>query len=433
MDLAMKTADYAAPEDSIRAPRSTHIWIWLLCALPAITALTSFSPSGNFSYTQLVVRQFWLPSNLFELATIVLAISCGSSIQKGWAVLSQATKLLLSLWLVSVCIATAFAEFPSAAVLSLMSWLTHTLFAMSLLFLFRFWRDTHSDAVTILSNAMPIGAACYIVTIAIFVAVVGMSGDFDWISSQPGFPHIRHSGYFLITAMALSTGMVATSSGRTKVLHIALLSASFGFAIWIGSRGPLMAYFVMLAAALALFRPMRSAKALAAIVLAIVVGSVLSQSIPAPDHESFNVIARLLGLKSGSVEELSSGRTEFWRQTWHAIIAQPFIGHGGSQFRLQVPVAVGNYYHPHNSVLQFAYDWGVIGAAAILSLITLSMIKLGKMAVAEGNRLVSPFLAAFSMSVFSLIDGVFYYNLPIMLFLTCAAAIMAQKKSQQLG
>ena len=188
-----------------------------------------------------------------------------------------------------------------------------------------------------------------------------------------------------------------------------------------------MAYFVMLAAALVLFRPMRSAKTLATIALAIIAASVLSQIVPAPDHESFNVIARLLGLKSGSVEELSSGRTEFWRQTWHAIIAQPFIGHGGSQFRLQVPVAVGNYNHPHNSVLQFAYDWGVIGAAAILSLITLSMIELGKMAVAEGNRLVSPFLAAFSMAVFSLIDGVFYYNLPIMLFLTCAAAIMAQK------
>jgi hypothetical protein len=32
------------------------------------------------------------------------------------------------------------------------------------------------------------------------------------------------------------------------------------------------------------------------------------------------------------------------------------------------------------------------------------------------------------MAMFSLIDGVFYYNLPIMLFLTCAFGILVQRE-----
>ena len=429
MDMVMGTADNDSCLGQHRAPRSAYIWIGVLCALPVLTAWLSFAPSGQFSYAQLVARQFWLPSNLFELATIIFALSSGLSIQKLWLTLGRNTKLLASVWLASVFLATIFAEYPAAAMLSLVSWMTHALFAMAALYLFRMWRDIdHPDVITAFSNAMPVGAALYVLTIAIFMAVVGTSADFDWMSSQPGFPHIRHSGYFLMPAMALSTGMIATCSGRQKFLHTVLLAISFGFAIWIGSRGPLMAYFVMLAAAMLVFRSMRNPKTLGYIAMAVVAATLLSQALPTPDHDAFNVVARLLGLKSGTAEELSTGRTEFWRQTWHAIMAQPFIGHGGGQFRLQVPVAVATFNHPHDSVLQFAYEWGLIGAGAILSLLALAIFKLGRIAIADANGLLAPFLALFSMAVFSLIDGVFYYNLPIMLFLTCAAAIVARAK-----
>jgi O-antigen ligase len=428
MNNATNTADHSG---NIIAPRSAYIWIWALSALPAITAWLSFSPSGDFSYAQLVVRQFWLPSYFFELATIILAISSGLSIQKEWLALHRSTKFLMSVWLLSVFVATALAEFPSAAMLSLVSWMTHALFAISLFYLFRLWRNIDQfNVVAAFSNAIPLGATAYVLTIAIFMTVVGISADFDWVSSQPGFPHIRHSGYFLMTAMALSTAMIATRSGRQRVLHTVLLAVSFGFAIWIGSRGPLIAYFAMLAGSMILFRPMRNARTLGHIALAVVAATVLSQAFPTPDHSAFNVISRFLGLKLGTVEELSSSRTEFWRQTWHAIVANPIIGHGGNQFRLQVPIAGANYNHPHDSIFQFAYDWGVIGAASLLALLGQNIIKMCRIAVKDSNRLLGSFLVVISMAGFSLIDGVFYYNLPIMLFLTCAAAILASSKPQ---
>lgn len=409
--------------------RSAIWWIAALSALPAVTALLSFRVDGEFAFWQLVARQFWLPSQLFEIATIVFAFSRGCALQKECAELGGKVKLLVALWLLSMLLASAFAENANTAVLSLISWTIHSLFAVSALFLFRRWRSNsqgNRGNIIMFADAMPIGSAAFVFLMVIFMVMVGIRSDYDWVSSLPGFTHIRHSGYFLMPAIALSTGMIASHDGKRRHLHLVLLAINFGFAIWIGSRGPLMAYFGVLAAAVLLFAMMRNARTIGTIMLALAGGALLSQAIPTPDHSSFNAVARFEGSNSQSAEKLSSGRTEIWRDTLRGVLEHPVLGHGGNQFRLQVPAAKETYNHPHNSVLQFAYEWGLIGAAAMLCLLALLSGRLVRLTFAYPRRNLAMFLAASSMALFSLIDGVFYYNLPIMLFLTCAFGILSQ-------
>lgn len=405
---------------SVSAGKSSLFWVSALCALPVLTALLSFRPDGDFAVWQMYIRQFWLPSQFFEIATVVFAFSRGCSVQKSFGSFTTPVKALALIWLAAMLLAAQ----PATALLSLISWLIHGLFAISAWFLFKRWQGNwQSDFV----DAMPLGSAIFALTIGGFIAFVGITTDYDWVSSLPGFPHIRHSGYFLMPAMALSAGAIALSTGNRRLLHMVLLAINFGFAIWIGSRGPLMIFAGMLALAFAVFAVMRNPRAIAAIALALGIGAVLSQVVPTPGHSSFNVVSRVSGSDTQSVDKLSSGRTEIWRDTLQAIVDQPLVGHGGNQFRLQIPAAKETYNHPHNSVLQFAYEWGSIGACAMLILLAMLGVRLLRATFANPAENLALFLGALSMAMFSLIDGLFYYNLPIILFLTCAFGILKQR------
>jgi O-antigen ligase len=376
-----------------------------------------------------LARQFWLPSQFFEIATIIFAFTRGCAIRREVSTYSKAVRNLALIWLAAMALASALAPQPNTAMLGAISWVIHALFAVSAFFLFKRWQgDSSADWRAIFATWMPTGSVVFVALILGFVAIVGFESKYDWVSSLPGFTHIRHSGYFLMPAMALSTGMIAISAGRLRVVHMALLAINFGFAIWIGSRGPLIIYFILLVSAVVLFAAMRNMRALGAILLSLAAGALLSQALPAPAHSSFNAISRIEGGKSQSVDKLSSGRTDIWRGTIGGIVDRPLIGHGGNQFRLLVPAARETYNHPHNSVLQFTYEWGVIGGGALLCLLVMLAWQLLKRTIARPSQHLPLFLAAASMAMFSLIDGVFYYNLPIMLFLTCAFGILVQRE-----
>lgn len=407
---------------------ASSLWFAFLACLPVIFALISLRTDGQFAFWQLFVRQFWLPGQIFEVGTIIFAFSQGCSLQREFKSYPHFVRILTVVWFASIIVATLFSPQPNTAMLGMISWTIHALFAISIYYLWKNWENEAGlNCRYKLATWVPLGGACFGLLIVAFVLGVGLQADYDWVSSLPGFTHIRHSGYFLMPAMALSAGMIAITDGRQKLRHMALLAANFGFTIWIGSRGPLTVFVALLLLAFILFAVMRNIRTIGALLLSVAAGASLSQAIPAPAHSSFNAISRIEGGKSQSVDKLSSGRTDIWRDTAQGIAERPLVGHGGNQFRLLVPAAQKTYNHPHNSVLQFTYEWGLVGGGALLCLLALLFWRMFRISMMRPNEMLPLFLAASSMAIFSLIDGVFYYNLPIMLFLTFAFAILVQR------
>ena len=432
MDIATNSGRHAeAPIVRQAGIDQSILWVCGLCALPVLAALTTMQTDGNLATWQLVARQFWLPAQLFEIATILFALSRGCSPMTQMKSLTKPVGLLALTWMASVALATMFANDLPAAIMSSAKWMLHGLFAMSLWHLSRRWpADWPSQIV----NMLPIGISAFAVVIIGFVMIVGVSSDYDWISSLPGFPHIRHPGYFLMPAIALSTLMVFKSTGRYRYLHACLLAVNFGFAIWIGSRGPLFVYALLLIPALFVFATVfagNKTRAIGSVVLALLGGVLLSQAIPCPDNGAFNALSRFMGTQNTSVDAFSSGRTELWRETAAAIGEQPWIGHGGDQFRKQISAAKNTSKHPHDSILQFAYEWGVIGAVSFIALLAILFMRSFKATFADPEANLGMFFAASEMVLFSLIDGVFYYNLPIMLFIACMFGTLSQEKSHR--
>jgi O-antigen ligase len=404
-------------------------WLCALSSLPLLTAMASLELDGVFAGWQVITRRFWLVPQLFEIATIIFALSQGCSPSAQIKALNLPVRLLVLLWVINLAIATAMAAQPQTAVLSAISWMIHGLFALSLWHLFKGWAANSANRI---AATLPLGSAAFGLLIIGFVSLVGVGSDYNWILSLPGFPHIRHSGYFLMPALALATWMIFSSSGRTKYAYAVLLAMNFGFAIWIGSRGPLIVYAALLIPALLVFArvyPRAKFGSGASVTAALLAGILMSQTIPAPAHTSFNALSRFLRADN-SVDSFSSGRTELWRDGLKAISQQPFLGHGGNQFRYQVPSAQKTYNHPHNSILQFTYEWGLIGALAMFSLIALGVAAMVRATMRDPERNLGLFFAGSSILLFSLIDGLLYYNLPIMLFLVCLAGIVVQGQSR---
>lgn len=416
------------PQESVALSKQAGTWLALLAALPVITSLISFRPDGQFAIWQAYARQLWLPAQVFEVSTIIIALAHGASIRQSIVSANVSIKLLAIIWFAFVLLATAFSERPNLALFNLVSWMLHLLFAISIAFLSRNWLAS-VDWQKLIATYLPVGSAVLSVLVVSFVMMVGLETEYDWISSLPGFPNIRHYGYFLMPAMALSAGMIAVGGHNARTTHMVLLAVNLGFTSWTGSRGPLVMFVITMILAFLIFSEMRRGRVLGMILLATVSGILLSQAVPTPNNSTFNAIMRIEEDKSRDVDQLSSGRTEIWRDTFPAVLEKPFIGHGGNQFRLQVPAARKTYNHPHNSLLQFAYDWGVIGAGAFLTMLLILAWRLLVTARAKPEICMPNCLAAISMAVFSLIDGVFYYNLPIMLFLTFALGTVARQSA----
>jgi O-antigen ligase len=68
----------------------------------------------------------------------------------------------------------------------------------------------------------------------------------------------------------------------------------------------------------------------------------------------------LAGLSNGS------GRDLLWQEAWRQGVASPWFGSGPAHF---VDSLTADFAHPHNLVLQFLAEWGVVAALLVLALL----------------------------------------------------------------
>ncbi len=133
------------------------------------------------------------------------------------------------------------------------------------------------------------------------------------------------------------------------------------------------------------------------------------------------------GAASGSVSQLSSTRTDFWREVVHRAKLSPWVGHGPDSYRFLTPKLDGQ--QPHNFVLQFWLDLGVVGAVPLLVLLAGVLIIGWKRAVALELEMPLAWLAVLTAGVVAgLLDGVFYHLLallPVMLAFGVALGLVS--------
>jgi hypothetical protein len=255
-------------------------------------------------------------------------------------------------------------------------------------------------------------------------------GKVDPVSAPPYFFNVRHFGYqgFFGAAAALALGV---TDARLRATGTLLATAAlFGIVVF-GSRGALLAWLVVAAAAFALAPDRRVLSAVGVVALAGALGlAVVSERL-----DWFNTISlfdRALASRGDmpSVFDMQS-RIEIWNDSLPAIAHRPLLGYGPEGYQIS-RCCNSNVAQPHNSILQVLLEFGVLGLAA-LTWAAIALFQPAVRAITGSARADRDPVGVMALAIiagygaFSLIDGLAYHAVALLNFALVCAVFLASR------
>ncbi len=327
--------------------------------------------------------------------------------------------LVFGAWMISATASIVISPHWQAALARQTEWTVHIMFGACL---WHFLKHNRSMTRRVLTLAM-LGAvlSCLIV----FKAWLDEANPelVTWRRYLPLFGHIRHFGYYALGGLVLSHLWVADPrAGRYRVLwSVVIGSVLWGALIWTGGRAAMVSALLGVAV-IAILSPTRRWAVAGTNALALPIGSVLA-AITAAGRPELGWRRILLRLDPASQLSFGSNRTRFWELAFENFRESPILGLGPDAYRFLQPKIFGS--HPHNVILQFLTDYGVVGSVLFGVLFLLCVVAaLGhirdRMDDLRGERVVAIALIV-AFSAHALLDGTFYHAVPLMLIVLCMA------------
>jgi O-antigen ligase len=384
---------------------------------PALLVALTWSPSGDWTIGKSVIRGYALPIVGSELFVLLVALREGMlrSLPR-WTWSRPA--LIAAVALPAMAVVTAvLAPARSVAVTLTIFWIIHALFALSMTFLCGRIFDPR-DMV----RAYLAGFAIFAAEVFLYVNLIPDWGRFDWKNGFLAFTHIRHAGYYLAAMAGLAIGAMAISKSKAEWLWAwAMAVLAIGIALWTGSRGAALAIAAALVVGMLIVPAMRSARALAGSVSAVVAAVAGVWLAPVAPSYLMGLTRAVQQTASGDV---TTGRTVIWRNVIGAIRDRPLFGYGEGQMQTVAPYST--MVQPHDSILQVTLAWGIVGLLCVLTL-AIAFARRAIPAVRDDQDALTPvFMAMTTLAILSLYDGALYYALPLSIFAAGGAVIASQ-------
>jgi O-antigen ligase len=256
---------------------------------------------------------------------------------------------------------------------------------------------------------------------ALAIAARNVAGA-NWVNFPAGTTHVRQLGFYGIALSGLSAGLLATAEDRRpRFAYFVLAIIGFAWTDLSGGRAAFIAGLAgcMLVAALA---PAERKRMSALYLLTAFFVALPLSLIYVPDPRWWG-LPSILGRLSGfhSAMEFTTGRLFWWMGALKGFLASPLIGHGEGQYAYEV--AGGQWNHPHNSILQFLYQWGLIGTTCVMIITTPIIASIGR-AVSERPEVALPATGALTgLLLMSLLEGSLYHAFPVMIVVVCLAIL----------
>ncbi len=295
-------------------------------------------------------------------------------------------------------------------------------------FYFAFRYITHTRYVPDFS---PLIYSCVLAVSVVFIdANLSLSGiDYDngehrlVVSSN-----IRHFGHIIMLGCIYSSIKLLTEKRQLSV--IILTSITFATLVWLGGRGALLSYAITLLLAVGILKCAH--RLVRQRVVLLFSALALSLCISAPlNVYSWNGLNRLVykDVQEMDLNSLSSGRIDLWKKSWALTVERPVLGHGAESYFFE---AKTKYRHPHNFILQFLVEYGVVGlVTALVGLAYLCYIGLAS-TLRECNSINLFCLASIvSLIIHGLVSGTLFYSPPLLVLCIAAAYICAEHSRQK--
>lgn len=382
-------------------------WLVLLVCIPVFRILFLSSSDGEFSQLQFASRLFFLPTLFLEIGIFVLAVASGLSLWRSILGISITARLLFLGWLTILGASLFYPDaIPGLAMRGTLFWIVHILFFAAAAHLIG-QDPTKFGRPPPFLLTLQLAATAAGVAIMVFVWSKGLESDFSWNENLPGFNNLRHTGYIFAPAIAIGLAHLAAWPQKSPRIHMALLCVNTAIMLWLGSRGPVLGILLGFGVCIFFFSEMRKITFCVRSTLALGTGALASVVIPIPNSPDFGAIQRFW-LK-GIDNRVTSGRIELWTDSLDLISRKPFFGYGVHQYQFASDKAMGMFKHPHQSILQFLFDWGFVGASMFLCLLAMLVYKAYFASMCTSSTKLISALVLSTLFGYSLVDGIYFY------------------------
>lgn len=273
-----------------------------------------------------------------------------------------------------------------------------------------------------------------LMVIGVFFWEWNVSGNHFGISDPPLNDNIRHSGYQAVIALVVSVCVVLMRP-PTKLmiafLYVVVLSAIFGVTFWMGGRGGWVAAVVTILVLMLLMFLYKCLNKLSLllVLLGLILGVVVSELFAVAPWNGFgsnmlrfiapitqeNIIQGNIGL--ATLDQVSTNRLAIWHSVLESLETEYLFGLGALGYYFMDSYIPGAGYHPHNMLLQFYADWGVIGASLFLALLGIAFWRGFKLHVLQAKALNLVSISAGAiicvLTVHGLFDGTYFHPQPL--------------------
>lgn len=289
------------------------------------------------------------------------------------------------------------------------------------------WVRNEADAL--LWVAIAVGLAVLAYTTILLIIWFGMSdpAQHDWFYNPPLFAHIRHVGYFMCIGGVVGAWAVLAARGGLRCIAWVVYVLALAVLLWSGGRGALLATLVGGAWLMPMAQPGTHRRIWLWLLLGLLLGFLLSALFPVEQGGMGWVSAWERSEAAKSINALSSSRLDVWSYVLRFVAQRPLLGWGGEGF-----LAVWDGFpirQAHNSLLQVLIEWGGVGMLIIyFPLMFLAVQGFRTYLAAGGRDKFTPGLGAAltaSLLAFSMVDGIFYYGLPLAFLAVGYAALGA--------
>lgn len=135
--------------------------------------------------------------------------------------------------------------------------------------------------------------------------------------------------------------------------------------------------------------------------------------------------------QASGLEAISSERTRFWSVTLDYALTSPWIGHGADSYLYIHPAQNGN--QPHNALLQWLLEYGLLGALPLVALVArgISGLFSAKASSVDTRPFQTWACAALAgAAIYALFDGVFYHMIIFMPVAVIAGLAIGQNNPE---
>lgn len=404
---------------------------WLLAGLliamaPALHTLATWDLDGRLSPQAFAVRHYSYVIMLIELCVIWLAVRNDLSIKKAISGLPLSISVLLGAWLALAIMALFSSAIELAnATFILARYAIHGFFLMALIHLVRKANDFEMRRWLVI---LSVGAVIYVLLLAFFCFLVPDPYSFPWVVRVPSATNIRQIGNN-VGLLAIAPIAILLTAGRTSQLkYIAALIIIMAFTSWTGSRATLLGLVVGVGGGILFVKHLTTARKIVITSLIACVGVLTSVIFPTP-NSYFGIIRMYKAISEH--DDPSTGRWQLWADTWQQILESPWIGHGAGRFRNEMNILYGTEVnHPHNFILQYVYDWGILGGGVAVLLLAMLGIEIWRARQAEVDVRFSALSAFGAICTTAIVDSPLFHPLPIVIALTLIAPVFSKQKLQ---